>query len=267
MKMLDVKHRAVEKYLRRCVSDVISSYKAFREETEEAEKNIFVMWWQGIDGKTPKIVLSCIASIKRNNPGFSVIILTKDNIKSYIDIPERILNLFESGRVSFAQLSDIVRVSVLARHGGVWMDSTVFFSGEKHPDLWAKDYIILREGAKDSFYVTKGRWIGFFMGTKKRNTKLFSFLRDCFFSYWETHEYLCDYFLIDYLIDIAYQEFASDIIDGCAIDTPDIFLIMDRMDEKWDAVKEDFKKSWVYKLDFRKSSSAPDSLYFSLLSL
>lgn len=51
-------------------------------------------------------------------------IVTLDNYKDFIDLPSYIEEKFKKGIISYTQLSDILRFTLLATHGGIWIDST-----------------------------------------------------------------------------------------------------------------------------------------------
>lgn len=56
--------------------------------------------------------------------------------------------------------------------------------------------------------VSQGRWTGFILGSYPKGI-LCSFAREVFFNYWKQENRLLDYFLIDYVIDTAYQNLPS----------------------------------------------------------
>ena len=73
-----------------------------------------------------EIVKICVESIKKNAGDHRVIILTDDNYKQYVDIPEWVEEKKKKGVISRTHYSDILRLSLLARHGGMWIDSTFY---------------------------------------------------------------------------------------------------------------------------------------------
>lgn len=74
--------------------------------------------------KIPKTVKMCIEGWKKNNPGYEVILLTKDNYSKYIHIPLEIAQ-HPNFNDSAPRFSDLLRLYVLAEHGGVWVDSSI----------------------------------------------------------------------------------------------------------------------------------------------
>jgi len=86
-------------------------------------KTLYILWFQGI--KThPYVVKNCILSWKLKNPDWNIIILDNNNIKDYINVDEYIDT--KKINITLTGLSDIVRILLLKKYGGLWVDSTTF---------------------------------------------------------------------------------------------------------------------------------------------
>jgi len=71
----------------------------------------------------PRLVKTCYESWKTVNPDYEVILLHEDNFRDYITIDPAILN---NKQITIQAFSDILRINLLKRHGGVWVDATCF---------------------------------------------------------------------------------------------------------------------------------------------
>ena len=94
---------------------------------------IWILWYQGL-AEAPFIVRKCIDSWVKENPGWDVVILDKDNLGEYmvLDLPdEKLTNL------SLTTQSDMVRLQLLSEYGGVWVNSTTLCM--KPLDDWIED--------------------------------------------------------------------------------------------------------------------------------
>lgn len=78
--------------------------------------------WTYWDGKLPESVKYSIASWYQHNPGYKINILTKGNLPNVI--PELCTTCFKHID-SHARFSDLVRLNVLAKYGGIWMDASI----------------------------------------------------------------------------------------------------------------------------------------------
>jgi|WetSurMetagenome_2_1015567.scaffolds.fasta_scaffold75162_4 hypothetical protein len=86
-------------------------------------KVIWFLWLQGLE-QAPEIVRLCLDSWRRLNPGWEVRTLDRAALDGLIDLSAIPAANLESA--SPQALSDIARVRLLAAHGGVWADASVF---------------------------------------------------------------------------------------------------------------------------------------------
>lgn len=84
------------------------------------DKKIWIYWSQGFD-VAPWIVKQCVTSWKLKNPDWELIQLDDKNVFSYIDF-----NYLPSNynKLSLAHKSDLLRLNLLIKYGGVWVDAT-----------------------------------------------------------------------------------------------------------------------------------------------
>lgn len=85
-------------------------------------RTIWLLWLQGWD-TAPWLVRQVARSWEINNPDWTIRYLSWSNLEAYV---EDVDYIFDAGKtISPQALSDIVRLSLLARHGGVWADATL----------------------------------------------------------------------------------------------------------------------------------------------
>ena len=80
---------------------------------------------QGYDD-APELVQKCIDSIKKSTQ-HPVYLIERENVTQYTDFPDYIMEKYEKGIITNAQFSDILRMNLLSRHGGLWIDATVLY--------------------------------------------------------------------------------------------------------------------------------------------
>lgn len=95
--------------------------------SQTAPKIIWTCWWQGKENMPP-VVKRCIESMRQHCPQYDIRIVTTENMHNYIELPDYIWQKHQKGYISRTHLSDILRVSLLAKHGGLWLDATVFLT-------------------------------------------------------------------------------------------------------------------------------------------
>lgn len=84
---------------------------------QEFPKIVWILWFQGWD-QAPELVLKVRDSWKYHNPNWEIKELDDNNLMNYIDF-----NLPEDAE--YPAKSDIIRLALLKKYGGVWADSTM----------------------------------------------------------------------------------------------------------------------------------------------
>ena len=85
---------------------------------------VWVCWLQGLD-EAPQLVVNCIRSIERfKYEEQEVVVVTSANYAQYVELPDYVVRKWQQGIISNIHFSDILRIHLLARHGGCWIDAT-----------------------------------------------------------------------------------------------------------------------------------------------
>ena len=94
-----------------------------REGFESTLSKIPNVIWTFWDGGVPPLVNDCIESWKKYNPEYEIILLNKENVEKYLPDPD--LSNTKHVNEFIQRYSDYVRVHILAKYGGIWLDSSV----------------------------------------------------------------------------------------------------------------------------------------------
>jgi hypothetical protein len=83
-------------------------------------RRLWILWFQGLPS-APFLVRRCVRSWIELNPTWDIVVLDSSNLHRHVslEIPDRIMR-----KLSLAHQSDLVRLALLARYGGVWADAT-----------------------------------------------------------------------------------------------------------------------------------------------
>ena len=202
-KIVEKKHKYILSYLQNKYSYLLDKYRMIPYSCNvPRDRYIWVMWWQG-ENEAPELVKMCINSIRKNANGAKVVIITKDNYKEYADIPDYIIEKHVKGYVSFAQLSDIMRVFLISKHGGLWLDSTIYVSKPIPDKIFQQEFYSLHTSYQKTPFIQNNRMHCFVLGGTPES-KPFIFERDLFSDYWKEHDVIIDYYLLDYSIMFQY---------------------------------------------------------------
>ena len=203
-KICEKRHDVTREFLEKEFYEFIMNYE-FNTCNQKNSKIILTLWMQGYKN-APELVKCTIDSIRKfaelNN--FQFILLEEDTIEKYIVFPKLIKEKMDLGIIDYTKISDILRVSLLAKYGGTWVDATIYMKEEFDSSLLLQNYYTIKTGGIEDYSpnISNNRWKGFFLSG---NSSLFSFTRDFFFEYYSRYDIAVDYLLIDYIFDIAYK--------------------------------------------------------------
>lgn len=195
-------------YLRKHYGEIIDKYRnAEIEEPVERispDSNIWVFWWQGED-KLPYPVNICVQSIRRHAGKHPVVLITEENYQDYVELPEYIMNKFLDGRISIATFSDILRFELLYKYGGIWLDSTYYFTDDIQAEVYEKSFFSISIPNGRKYVVTKDIWSISFMAMTKSHP-ISAYMREAFTAYWEKEDVTIAYLLADCFMAIGYED-------------------------------------------------------------
>lgn len=212
----------------------------------------WVCWWDGED-KLPPTVQLCIKSIRKHANCQKVNLVTKDNYTDFVTIPEVIKLKFDKGLIPIQQFVDVLRVLLLEKHGGLWLDATIFLSQDLDKEIQSSLFTVKHN--KKSDFVSNGQWAVFLIGGQKQHP-LFTFLSDAFLKYFKKYDVLIDYFLMDYFISIALDNvpIVNSAISSIPKNNTSIYFLQNNMNQKFD--EHEYAKlthaTSIHKLNWRE---------------
>ena len=197
-------HNAILNYLESHYVDLIQLYadRIQPPATLTDDCPIWVCWLQG-EENMPLICKKCVESVRLHRGKHPVYLITMDNYSRYVTIPDYILRKLDKEEISLTHFSDILRANLLADHGGMWIDSTIYVTQDL-PNWNLLFYTLKQKFPCNKTFISLYRWSTFFQGGVKNNL-LHCFLRDFLHLYYKNVKAQIDYFLTDYIIDIGYR--------------------------------------------------------------
>lgn len=213
--------------------------ESYREQPQTHSNKVWVCWMQGMDN-APVLVQRCFLSLKENLKDREIVLITSSNLKDYTDFPTYILEKYEKGLITHTHFSDLLRVELLCRYGGTWIDATVFCSGGNIPSYMLNSDLFMFQNLKpgaDGSTLNISSW---FM-TSCANNKIMLAVRALLWEYWKKNNRLIDYFLLHHFIVMVGERYTDEWkrIVQFPNSFPHILLLMlfdEFNQEKWDAV-------------------------------
>lgn len=252
------KHAVMMEYLDKKYSDWLKTYKpaTLPPAQPELEGKIWLCWWQGLEN-APEIVKICVDSIRRNAHGREVIVITDKNYRDYVTFPAHIEQKVRDGIISKTFFSDILRLALLSRYGGMWLDATFYctdydLSAALDKPLWSikrPDYLHCSPAC--------GNFAGYSLACDTAHRSVMRMVLDFVYHYWEDADMLIDYLLMGHGI-VWLQRHIPAMAEAFAAIEPnnrhcdDLFTVLSEPfdPKKWAELKNEtglFKLSWKSK--------------------
>jgi len=237
----------------------------------EKSNKVWVCWFQGIE-KAPLLVQKCYQSLSKKLTDREIILITRQNMTEYVTFPDYIIEKWNRGQITHTHMTDLLRLELLIRYGGMWLDATVFCSSEREdiPDYYFDSELFMYQTLKpgrDGHTQLISSWLI----SAKSNNRILMATRYLCYQYWEKNTEMVDYFLLHDFISIVLEHYPEEWKQIIPQDnaTPHIILLrlFDKYDETlWNAVKEQtpFHKL-TYKFNEQKTN-LPETYYKKLVS-
>lgn len=219
----------------------------------ERNSPIWIFWWQGIE-KAPEVVRICTNSVKKHAGDHRIIIVSEDNYTRYAEIPDYIIKRLKNGQITLTHFSDILRVELLYKHGGIWMDATLWLTGDIPEDIYRLPFYTIKHDKYSDWHVCRGKWSTFFFCAGKYNP-LMRFCRDFLYTYWKTENSLICYLIIDVAICLAYDNYiwANKMIEDVDANNEAVFDLQSHMNQPYeeDLLHEWCKNTFAHKVSYK----------------
>lgn len=256
-KVYKKQHIIIEKYLidkgyDRIIKDTIDKQREIKVNNPQ-NLPIWICWWQG-EENMPPIIKKCYNNIKKYAGKHPVHLITLRNVNEYITLPPSILEKFHAGKIKHAHLADLIRLKLIAKFGGLWIDSTVYLTSPIDEDLFYKSFYTIKNNPIDNKSVSQYRWCSFFIGGLPHNPYI-SAIEKAFETYIIKEKIFLHYLIIDYLIDIMYNNNNNfhQIIDNLKITNPYMHWIGLHLNKKFSLKEFDTmnKNTTIYKTTYK----------------
>ena len=163
----------------------------------EKSRIVWFCWLQGMEN-APVVVKACYESLCKNLPDRDIKVIDAENWKEYVELPEFIVRRWENKQIPPAHFTDLIRLQLLIKYGGTWIDSTVLCTGVKSENEEATSAFL--DADLFMFQYTRpgsDKWggIGNWFISAHTNNEVLMVLRDMLYAYWKDYDCLLDYYM------------------------------------------------------------------------
>lgn len=248
------------------IEDFPRNILSLNQPVETDRKVVWTCWWQG-ESNVPEVVKICLESQRKNLPqDVEYIVITEDNYNEYIQVPQYIIDKVHRGDITLTTLSDILKVSLLYKWGGFWLDATVLVLEQL--DSKVMEYPLYTRNIPETHFCAETVWAYWFLYATKGN-KLFLFLSEGLFYYFSQHDRIKYYFTIDYLTAVACNMF-PDVLEqfqDVPYNNDRAQELVRHLTETYDKekfacyTKDTYLQKLTYKLNWEEAGNREDSIY------
>lgn len=233
---------------------------------ENMQDTIWFCWLQGLDS-APELIKNCYDSINYHKSDMNLILITKDNFKEYTNLPNFIIEKWESGKIPPAHFSDLIRVNILLRFGGLWLDATTYLTGSIPDYITNSDFFVYQNGFFNKEMINLGSWLIY----SKPNNILLNETQRLLYIYWEKNNRLKHYFLLHMFFRMVTDKYPEEWQKVPYYNQIDQHIFQQEFlktynDRRFNQIKN---ISPIHKLThkFKKENIEPNSYYSKLSSL
>lgn len=245
----------------------IDEFKFDKCENKVESKFVWICWFQGIEN-APKLVQTCINSINKNLNNKEIIVLTDDNLNEYVKFPEYIEKKYKKGIISKAHYSDLVRLEVLNKYGGLWIDATVFVT-EPPKDTFFKNELFVYKNIsldqKNELCVRASNWLIYSL---YKGNPIIQLTEKLLLEYWKKSNYTINYNIFHLFFTMAtkkYDEMWKNVPTFSNVDAHllQFELLKEFSEERFDEIKN---ISVFHKLNHRIYTENKNSFYYKIIN-
>ena len=301
--------RQVEPFLIQKYGSKVQEFKKFLDgPSGKAERNSSrelkhehskVIWWCWLQGKeqAPQIVNACLNSLMREfkgssvqevqglSDGYEIKVIDAENWKEYVELPDYIVKKWEKKQIPPALFSDLLRLELLIKYGGTWIDSTVLctrFKGfeslssssgstsspsvQEFKKYLEADLFLFQYTKQGSIPVSISNW---FISACSNNEVLMA-VREMLYAYWKDYDCVLDYYIFHLFFAMISKEYPEQIAAMPYGQSQNSLLLLHHWGEKFDQKKWDKLTSQVcfHKLAFRVGEDTKknkESYYYHII--
>ena len=255
-------------YLKRKYLPMLQQFK--EDETEatsikDYSHTIWVCWLQG-EENAPAIVKKCLNSIRKHSSGYEVVVVTNDNLGSLIEISQIITEKLRKKQMQFATYSDYIRLALLAKYGGIWIDATVFLSAPIPDKLTSQPLFCFKVPERSKTLTVASSW---FIVANPGNRIILQ-VKFLFEKYWEKESHLCNYYLFHLFFalvvdfDEANRAMWRNVPFVC---NHDEHMLLHRLFETFDAAcyGDICNRTFAHKLSYKRKGNGNTDTYYDFI--
>ncbi len=225
----------------------IKTHTPVSNNVHEYCNKVWWCWFQG-EEQAPELCKSALKTVRNNLPDKEIIIITEENYKNYANFPSFILKKYNEGKISRTHFSDLLRLELLSKYGGLWIDSTCFLT-ENPKFIFNKPLFVFQNRERGDSSIVASSWLI----SAEKNNPIILLTRDLLYNWWKEHNHLYHYFLLHFFFTMATEFYKDDWANVPFYSNLPCHVLQRELFDKYDEYRfEQLKKmSAVHKLTYK----------------
>lgn len=196
--------------------------------SNEKSDYIWFCWLQGYDNM-PSLVKKCYERILEFHSDSNIVFIDSYNYSNYIAIPDYIINKWKKGIISHAHFSDVIRTSLIAQYGGLWIDATTYLLSPIPKYIFDNQMFMFDMSNEDNIMVYNNWFI-----YSNKNNRIFLALRDYLYLFWKKENKVREYFVWHLFMRHIYNFYKEDFANMLYIPHECTHLMIKVINKKFD---------------------------------
>lgn len=232
-------------------------------ENSPQKRNSNQVWTMWLQEEVPPICQMCINTIKKFHP--NTIVITEKNLDQYVQVPDYIYKKYKKGEMLPAHFSDFIRVCLLDKYGGTWIDATCFMTNQVPKYITKSKFFILKnfDGSAVSNYFIHSETNNFIIKALKIFLLEYWKKEEKAIGYFFFHNFLCLISRKNNTAKIMYEDIPISLNWNTKLMAKLLYKPIDKDVFNWLA-----QTSFLHKLSYKKKDNieiTPDCLYSYLI--
>ena len=247
------------KYIRDKYESFLDKLPSYNH-THEYSNKIFWCWLQGKEN-APTLYQANLNALNKNCKNHDIIIITEKNMYQYVNIPSFIRNKYNKNYISKTHFSDLLRLELLIKYGGTWIDSSVLIT-QYDESFFNNDLFFFKSSGE--YWLSGSNW--FITGEK--NSPILKTTLDLLYEFWRTNQEVYNYFIFHFFFKMSCDKYINDFKNVPFYSNVPVHVLQYEMLQSFNTkrYKQILECSKVHKLTLKANmNSKNDTFYYHIL--
>ncbi len=229
-------------------------------------RKVWFCWMQGLES-APMVVRMCYNSLCMYIKDREIVVVTDNNWRDLIQLPSDIVKKYERGIIPHAHFTDLIRLELLIRYGGTWIDSTVLMTD---PSLMSGGHELVKEimDAELFFFQYRRkadltyRGISNWFISADAGNKLLRVLQLMLYQYWRDYDCVVEYYIFHLFFGTIAEKWPEEVMRMPYAYSVHSLYLEQRMSDRWEEAwyNELTRHACFHKLNYRVNAEAKERM-------